>query len=83
MPSPNLPPTNFGKKLRVLRNRAGLTQRALAARAGIFRTTIDRIERELQEPYWSVVIAIAQALNTTPDAFLPDEPVGKSGKSKK
>jgi transcriptional regulator with XRE-family HTH domain len=74
MPMPNLPPTNFGKKLRQLREQAGLSQQTLADRAGIYRTTIDRIERELQEPYFSVVLAIAHVLATSLDSFLPDEP---------
>jgi putative transcriptional regulator len=64
-------PTGFGKRLKALRESAGLSQGALAERVGCHRTTIARIEVDVQEPVWSLVILLAKALGVDCNAFMP------------
>jgi len=65
-------PTAFGLRLRALREAAGLTQLQLGERAEpkLSYQTIARYERGAVEPTWPTVVAIAEALSVTPDAFL-------------
>lgn len=54
----------FGANLRRLRERAGLSQEALAAQAGgLHRTEISLLERGEREPRLSTVLLLAQALD--------------------
>jgi transcriptional regulator with XRE-family HTH domain len=68
------PPSGFGDRLRALRERAGLTQRALAERAGCHLMTIAKLERGAQEPAWPLVLALTRALGVDCLAF-----AGESG----
>jgi transcriptional regulator with XRE-family HTH domain len=53
----------FGGNLRRLRERSGLSQEALATRAGgLHRTEISLLERGEREPRLSTVVLLAQAL---------------------
>src|SRR5256885_12557041 len=53
----------FGTRLRRLRERAGLTQEALAERAGISAKAVSALERgERRHPYPHTVRALAAAL---------------------
>jgi transcriptional regulator with XRE-family HTH domain len=53
----------FGDNLRRLRERAGMSQEALATRAGgLHRTEISLLERGEREPRLSTVVLLAQAL---------------------
>jgi transcriptional regulator with XRE-family HTH domain len=53
----------FGANLRRLRERSGLSQEALATRAGgLHRTEISLLERGEREPRLSTVVLLAQAL---------------------
>lgn len=63
------PPTGFGSRLRDLRERAGLTQKQLAEKAGCHPMTLAKLERGVQEPAWPLVLALGQALGVTCEAF--------------
>ena len=65
----------FARRLRELRENAGLTQARLAARAGLSQRAISFWELGLREPSWGNVVALAAALGTDCRAFL-QEPVG-------
>lgn len=60
---------DFAGALRRLRDRAGLTQQALADRAGISRKYLSELERGLQQPSWPVVLGLAAALGCRTDDF--------------
>jgi transcriptional regulator with XRE-family HTH domain len=68
--------TGFGARLKALREAAGLTQAALAERAGMHRFGVAKIEQGLREPGWETVLALARALNVSCSAFEapPDAP---------
>ena len=55
----------LGKRIRQLRETAGLTQQALATAANIGRVTLVRIESGEQTPKYKTLSAIAQALEKT------------------
>ncbi len=59
----------FAGRLRELRTEAGLTQEQLAERAGVKRDAVARWERGTREPSWSNVIALADALAVSTEAF--------------
>lgn len=63
----------FGWKLRLLRQRARLTQEELAHQAGLHRTVIGRIERGERDVGISVLWPIAAALGV-PVSRLFDDP---------
>ena len=56
--------------LEIARRASGLTQRELAARCGVARETISRVECG-DAPRLRTARAIARALNTSVDAILP------------
>jgi transcriptional regulator with XRE-family HTH domain len=63
----------FGGNLRRLRERAGLSQEALATRAGgLHRTEISLLERGEREPRLSTVVLLAQALGVKVATLLRD-----------
>jgi DNA-binding XRE family transcriptional regulator len=55
------------------RRRAGLTQPALAARAGVSRPTIARIEAGNTTPLVTVALAIARELGDTVESLFGGE----------
>ena len=59
----------FGKKLKELREAAGLTQLELAEKVGIDRTTIARLEIDRAVPSWPVVSDLAKVLGVSCEAF--------------
>lgn len=67
----------FGEKLKAFRQAAGLSQRALAEKAGISQKAVDHYERDAREPGWSAVQALAVALCVTCEAFA-DAPTAKN-----
>ena len=76
----------FGKKLKVLREKAGISQEELASRAGIHRVQVNRLEAETSVPSWPTVQAIAKALGVSCEVFQesPAPPAGKpKGKGRK
>ena len=71
--------TAFGKKLKELREAAGLTQTELAKKAGLSQGGIANLEQGRTQPAWDSVQALAAALGVDCTAF--NEP--KKGKGKK
>ena len=60
-------------RLRFVRERAALTQRELAERAGVTYVQISRIERGEAEPYPSTVRKLATALGVAPSELMAPE----------
>jgi DNA-binding XRE family transcriptional regulator len=63
----------FGNVLRRLRLRAGLSQKNLAAAAGVTQQCVSRLETGCGQPNWNTARRLASALGTDPTAFLADE----------
>ncbi len=57
------PQEALGRAVRKLREERGLSERALAERAGITWTYLHGIEHGRRNPSWGVVVAIARALD--------------------
>ncbi|MCL5278429.1 MAG: helix-turn-helix transcriptional regulator [Planctomycetes bacterium] len=55
--------TAFADVLRQLRERAGLSQEALAAKSGLDRTYISLLERGQRQPTLKTLARLAEALN--------------------
>lgn len=83
------PPTNaqLGAAIRQLRStRTDLSSEALAAEAGVHRTTLSMIERGLGNPTWEILRSLASAMDVEIDeiAKLATEmPVGRSGRQRR
>jgi DNA-binding XRE family transcriptional regulator len=67
-------PTGFGRKLKAIRERAGLTQDELAERTGLNKFSIAKLEQEHREPNWPTVLSLARALGVSCEAFT-EEPL--------
>jgi transcriptional regulator with XRE-family HTH domain len=61
-----------GKRLRQLRERAGLSQRALSIKADVGVMACSRIERGAVQPTLSTLQAFAKALNVSVDELLAE-----------
>jgi transcriptional regulator with XRE-family HTH domain len=61
--------SNFGSKLRQLREAVGLTQEALAQAAGMHKFGIAKLERGEREPSWATVKTLAKVLGVNCLAF--------------
>lgn len=61
-------------RLRTVRERAALTQRELAAIAGVTYVQISRIERGEADPYPTTVRKLAAALKVAPTDLMDAEP---------
>lgn len=78
----------FGRRLRELREQAGLTQKELADRAGLHLSAITRFEQGIREPTWSTVRSLGQVLGVSCEAFnqepgpLPEAKRGRPAKPK-
>jgi transcriptional regulator with XRE-family HTH domain len=59
----------FGHRLRELREGAGLSRADLAEKAGISERAIVQWERGEREPSWSMVLALAAALEVDVNTF--------------
>ena len=55
----------IGRLIREARRDAGLSQRALAQRAGVPQSTVGRIETERLAPRWTTVDALLRATDMT------------------
>ena len=62
----------LGKRIRQIRESAGLTQQGLASAADIGRVTLVRIENGEQTPRYTTLSVIAQALETSVPELLLD-----------
>ncbi len=56
----------IGDRLKALRIENALTQRELAAKAGVTEATVARLERNEREPHMSTARKLAQALGVHP-----------------
>lgn len=65
----------IGDRIKALRSAAGLSQHDLAVKAGLQPIHISRLERNKNDPYWSTVCAIADALGISVQELrdLPEE----------
>ena len=59
----------FGKRLKEVREQAGLTQPQLAERANLSKAGIADLEQGRREPSWSTVLALCTALGVSTEAF--------------
>ena len=75
-------PSRFGGRLRELRELRQMYQQELAEKSGVGYRSICRIETGNQDPSWTAVCKLADALGVTPDVFLakPAEFEAKTGK---
>jgi transcriptional regulator with XRE-family HTH domain len=63
----------FGAKLKLAREKAGLTQKELAERVKLPRTSVTNIEHGRQRIALHQLVQLASALGTEPMELLPDE----------
>ena len=76
----------FAGRLRELRIREGLTQKALADKAGIALSEVGHLEAGRRSPSWETVIALADALGVGVADFLiapKDAPEPARGRPRK
>lgn len=71
---------NFAGRLKELRVAAGLTQEGLAERAKMSKAGIADLEQGRREPSWATVVALAEALGVTCQAFLEEAAVTAKAK---
>lgn len=62
----------LGERLKRLREEARLSQEALAARSGISRVTIARLEAGEQDPHYETLLALARGLGLPLERLLVD-----------
>jgi excisionase family DNA binding protein len=67
-------PRRAAKRLRALREAAGLSQLQLASASGLTHEAISRLETGMNAPHAATVIALAQALAVAPERFVSREP---------
>jgi len=72
----------FGKRLREIRQRRGLTQTELGAAVGVSKRVITYYERDDAQPPGAVLVHLAQALRVSTDELLGVKPM-KDGTSPK
>ncbi len=73
----------FGRRLRELREAAGLSQKELADRMGVQQTAVSWWERGRREPSFGNAVKLAEALGVNVLAFLEEPaPVPRKGKKK-
>ncbi len=68
------PNSEFGPRLRALREAKGLTLVALATMTGMRHQAVSRLERGEVEPKWSTVLKLAEALGVDVGEFRAQEP---------
>jgi transcriptional regulator with XRE-family HTH domain len=74
---------DFAEMLKELREKAGLTQQALAVKAGLALSYISKLEGGRANPSWTTIKALAKALGKTRNDFMREEPFGGPEEPKK
>jgi transcriptional regulator with XRE-family HTH domain len=69
-------PRHAARRLRALREAAGLSQLQLAAASGLTHEAISRLEVGRKAPYAGTVRQLAQALHVAPERFVGHDPIG-------
>lgn len=69
----------FGKTMREIRNRRGVSQEDLALRCGLDRTYISGIERGTRNPSLTNILKLAAALEVAPAELFADTPIARTG----
>ena len=64
---------NFGKRLIILRKNRGWTQKQLAQRIGIAKSTVSAYERNLRVPSYETLLSFAKLFNVTTDYLLSND----------
>ena len=62
----------MAKRLQRLKRDAGLTQETLAAKSGVSRVTIARLEAGEQDPHYETLLALARGLGVSLETLLTD-----------
>jgi transcriptional regulator with XRE-family HTH domain len=76
----------FAGRLKQLREQAGMSQKELAQQAGLALSAIGHLEQGLRKPTWETVLALANVLSVTCDAFTDqpeDRPPAAPGRPRK
>jgi transcriptional regulator with XRE-family HTH domain len=63
MADDRLPALMIGEELQRARNKAGLSQEQLAEKAGVHRTYISLLERNLRSPTVDVLVRVCRAMH--------------------
>lgn len=61
---------NLGKRIKILRENAGLTQEKLAERSGISLDYMGKIEVSINKPGLATILKLAEALDIEPYQLL-------------
>lgn len=69
----------FGRRLKSARSAAGLSQRGLAARAGLAPSSISKIENAKVSPTYDVMLRLSAALDVDLAQLLNDSPPAEAG----
>jgi transcriptional regulator with XRE-family HTH domain len=64
---------SFGRRLKTLRERAGLTQEQLARKADVSTSFLSKLEQKDHDPSWTTVQSLAKALGVSTDEFATDD----------
>ena len=72
----NVLPRRIAERLKTLRGRRGLTQEVLAAKAGLSRTYLARLETARQDPTLATLLKLAKALGVVPPNLAHDTLLG-------
>jgi transcriptional regulator with XRE-family HTH domain len=64
--------TEFGRRVKALRTEAGMTQEALAERAGLHPTYISNTERGYSAPNLYSIVRLAEGLGLNPGELITD-----------
>jgi transcriptional regulator with XRE-family HTH domain len=73
--------TDIGQKIRRAREAKNWTQPELAEKVGVSKQTVSRWETGDDEPRWSNVMAVGEALGLPPTWFLPESREGDQPES--
>jgi transcriptional regulator with XRE-family HTH domain len=74
---------SFGRRLKALREGAGLSQPELAKLAGVPQSSIASWELDKFDPGWSKVVKLCCALGVSCEAFTADTPAAKGRRGRR